>query len=791
MIKRLLPSIISFGFLVIIGVGIAVLHLSSKLPSVETLRNTELEVPLRIYSADGKLIGEFGNERRIPMQIKDIPPDLIHAVLATEDRRFYQHKGVDYFGLMRAGIHVILAGSKSQGGSTITMQVARNFFLTREKTYTRKINEILLAIKIENELTKDQILELYLNKVFLGYRAYGVASAAETYYGKSLNELTLAQNAMIAGLPQAPSAINPIANPTAAKARRQHVLDRMYDVGYINKEQYEAASAEPLDAYYHGGQTQAKAPFVAEMVRQDLLNILGEETYSRGLAVYTTIDSRLQQAANNAVRDGLLAYDQRHGFRKSNKNLRGTADWPAALKKLPTINQLQPAAITAVQDKSASAQLPWGDIITINWDGLSWARRDLGNGRISYPPEKAADIVAVGDVIYLDKQANDSWRLAQVPQAQSAFVALNPQNGAILALVGGFNFYDKPFNRVTQAELQPGSNFKPFIYSAGLATGMTPATIINDAPIVIRQPMQEVWRPQNDNLTFNGPMRLREALLRSRNMVSIRILQSVGINKAINYLANFGFDPKKMPHGLSLALGTPNVTPLEVVTAYAVFANGGYKVQPYFINKILDREGKVVFTAQPYTVCTWCENATLDPIASETQQPPQRIAPRVIDARNAYIMTDILKDIIVRGTGSGAKSLARSDIAGKTGTTNDEMDGWFSGYNPDLVATVWVGFDKPRSLKEYGAQAALPIWREFMAKALDGKPEHNLPQPTGLVRVPIDPATGLLAYPGESNAYMEIFTEESAPTQQTGTAVQRAETQNASASSELSPEDLF
>jgi len=793
MIKRLLPSLISFCFLIIIGLGFFILHLSNKLPSVETLRNTELEVPLRIYSADGSLIAEFGNERRIPMQIKDIPTDLIHAVLATEDQRFYQHSGVDYVGLVRAGVHVLLAGSKSQGGSTITMQVARNFFLTREKTYTRKINEILLAIKIEHELSKDQILELYLNKVFLGYRAYGVASAAQVYYGKSLSELSLAQYAMIAGLPQAPSAINPIANPTAAKARRQHVLDRMYELDYIDKNAYEAALAEPLDAYYHGGQTQTKAPFVAEMVRQDLLTILGDEAYSRGLQVYTTIDSRMQQAANLAVRTGLLAYDQRHGFRKPTQNLSGTKDWPATLKKLPTINQLQPAAITTVEDKSVKAQLPWGDIVTIKWEGLSWARRDLGNGRVTYPPKKAADILATGDVIYLDKQPDETWRLAQTPQAQSALVALNPQNGAILALVGGFNFYDKPFNRVTQATLQPGSNLKPFIYSAGLANGLTAASVINDAPIVIRQPMQEVWRPQNDNLTFNGPMRLREALVRSRNMVSIRILQSVGINKTIDYLARFGFDPKKMPHGLSLALGTPNVTPLEVVTAYAVFANGGYKVQPYFIDKILDREGKVVFKAQPYTVCTGCDDASNSAVASEIQ-PPQRIAPRVIDAQNAYIMTDILKDVIARGTSRGAKSLQRTDIAGKTGTTNEFMDGWFSGYNPDVVASVWIGFDKPRSLNEYGAQAALPIWRDFMAVALEGKPEHNLPEPSGLVRATIDPTTGLLAYPGEPHVFSEIFTQGTMPTQQASFIPDQSPSQHSnhdSSNSALSPEDLF
>jgi len=791
MIKRLLPSLLSLALLGLIVIGIFILYLSSKLPSVETLRNTELEVPLRIYSADEKLIGEFGNERRIPMQIKDIPPDLIHAVLATEDQRFYQHNGVDIVGLMRASFHVLLAGSKSQGGSTITMQVARNFFLTREKTYTRKINEILLAIKIENELSKDEILELYLNKVFLGYRAYGVASAAQVYYGKPLNELSLAQNAMIAGLPQAPSAINPIANPTAAKARRQHVLDRVYAVGYIDKNAYEAASQEPVDAYYHGSLTQTKAPFVAEMVRQELLTILGDETYSKGLHVYTTIDSTLQQAANLAVRNGLLAYDQRHGFRIPKQNLRDVADWPAALKKLPTINQLQPAAIKTVHGTTATVQLAYGDIVTLHWPALSWARKDLGNGRVSYLPKQAADIVTVGDVVYLDKEADGGWRLAQTPLAQSALVALNPQNGAILALVGGFNFYDKPFNRITQAKLQPGSNVKPFIYSAGLATGMTAATIINDAPFVLRQPEQEVWRPQNDNRTFNGPMRLREALLRSRNMVSIRILNTVGIDKTIDYLSRFGFNPKDMPHGLSLALGTPNITPLDLVTAYAVLANGGFKVRPYFIDKILDRDGNVVFAAEPLTVCYWCENGERDLIAQTTMQPPKHIAPRVVDARNVYIMTDILKDAIQRGTASGAKSLGRSDIAGKTGTTNDQMDAWFSGYNGDVVATVWVGYDQPRSLKEYGAQAALPIWRDFMAKALAGKPEHNPPEPTELVRVAIDPATGLLAYPGESHTLQEVFTEETVPRQQAEadqTALGRDLPLN---NGELGPEELF
>jgi len=799
MIKRLFLLFFSLFFVGIIVMSFIVLIISRDLPDVDSLHAIELEVPLRVYASDGQLIAEFGEQRRIPVKIKDVPKDLINAVLATEDRRFYEHNGVDIRGLLRASFYLLIEGEKKQGGSTITMQVARNFFLTRQKTFTRKLSEIMLAINIERALTKDQILELYLNKVFFGYRAYGVGAAAQAYYGKPLSELTLAQMAMIAGLPQAPSAINPIVNPPAALIRRKHVLDRMYEYGYIDEKRYEAALSEPLNAQYHGSVPATKAPYVAEMVRQEIVHILGDAAYVKGLEVHTTIDSRLQSSAARALRTGLLAYDQRHGYRTPTENFSqlDKQAWPKQLASLRSINELTPSIVESVEDKAITVFFDDNKQATIEWDNLSWARKDLGNLRVTHPPKKASDIVKVGDLVYVDKQPNGKWRLAQRPVVEGAIVSVNPQNGAILALVGGFDFYGGSYNRVTQAHLQPGSNFKPFVYSAGLANGLTAASIINDAPIVVHDPNQPDWRPQNDNMKFYGPLRLREGLFLSRNAVSIRVLQAVGLKKAIEYLTRFGFTRDQLPYGFSLALGTPSVEPLELITGYATFANGGFKVEPYFI-EIYDRAGALVYQANPAMACYTCDTklatddnhttTATDPTAPDDQAlnapinntesvitpatsslsyatPPDNLAPRVIEAGNAFIITSILQDTIRFGTGKAALSLGRKDLSGKTGTTNEQMDAWFSGYNQDIVATVWVGFDQPSSLGEYGAKAALPIWMQFMGDALNGKPSSALPQPDSVLTVNIDKASGLLPYYGDKNTMAEYFIDGTAPSQ--------------------------
>ena len=577
-------------------------HLEKQLPDVEKLKEVHLQVPLRVYSADKKLMAQFGTKRRIPVSLHQVPKMLINAVLATEDARFYKHSGVDLIGIGRATLAVIGAGRKVQGASTITMQVARNFYLSREKTYVRKVREILLALKIDKELDKDKILELYLNKIYFGNRAYGVAAAAQVYFGKTLNQLTLAQMAMIAGLPQAPSRNNPIENPESALKRRNHVLARMLQLGDITKQQYERAVEEPLSAEYHAPTVELSAPYVSEMVREAMVEEYGDAAYERGLTVYTTVRSNLQRDAELSLRVGLLAYDQRHGFRKAEINL-GEFDqerWQAELQKQNIIaGLLQPAAVLQILPQSVNALLASGEIITIPWAGLSWARPQLEDGFLGPAPRSPNDIVKVGDVIRVMKDGHD-WRLIQVPEVQGAIVALNPQNGAILALSGGFDYNASNFNRAIQAERQPGSNFKPFIYSAALNKGYTLASVINDAPIIERDNGENrIWRPTNDSMKFYGPTPLRVGLVQSRNVVSVRLLQEIGVQYALHYIQRFGFDPNVMPHGLTLALGTGSATPLQIAVGYSVFANGGYLVTPYFIQKILDQHENVLYQAEP------------------------------------------------------------------------------------------------------------------------------------------------------------------------------------------------
>ncbi len=696
------------------------LYLNASLPNVDQLTEAKLQIPLSVYTKDGKLISQFGEYRRNPVKLADVPQGLIDAVLATEDRRFYQHTGVDLIGLTRAAHHMLLKGGRGQGGSTITMQVARNFYLSPEKTFTRKFNEILLALKIEREFTKDQILELYLNKIYLGSRAYGVVAAAQVYYGKTLDQLTLPEMAMIAGLPQAPSRLNPINNPVGAKARRTHVLDRMYEYGYIDKAAYEVAVNAPLTETYHGPRVEVDAPYAAEMVRQQLFAHLGDKIYIDGLKAYTTIDSREQLAANIALENGLLTYDRRHGYRGP---ISQEGDL-ALLKESSNTGPLIPALVQKITADSATVMLPDEQIITLTWNGLSWARKDLGQGRVGAYPKVVGDIFKPGAIIYVIKNSNDgSYRLAQIPQVQGALVAMDPKNGAINALVGGFDFYINHFNAASQAKRQPGSSFKPFIYSAALEHGFTAASVINDSPIVITD-HQSLWRPQNDNERFYGPTTLRMGLVRSRNLVSIRLLDAIGIDTAIEYATRFGFNPDTMPEGLSLALGTLDTTPLEMAAAFSVFANGGFKITPHIMDYVTDDKGVILIRNQITLACSAC-----DPIMLEKENATP--APQVISSANAYIITDILKDVIKRGTGRGALVLEREDLSGKTGSTNDHRDAWFVGYNNNLVASVWFGYERNRTLgkNEYAAQTALPVWIDFMRVALQDTPQAMLPQP--------------------------------------------------------------
>ena len=761
--SRFVLASLSLLITLVILMGAFYAYMELQLPNVDLLRDVHLQVPLRVYTRDEQLIAEYGTKRRIPVRLDQVPQPLIQAILAVEDARFYDHPGVDLISLVRAAKAVVTSGRKVQGASTITMQVARNFFLTRKKTYARKIKEILLALKIDKAFSKDKILELYLNKVYFGSRAYGVAVAAQVYYGKKLQALSLPQMAMLAGLPQAPSRNNPLRNPAEALKRRNHVLERMLAVNFINKATYEQAVQAPVTAQLHRQEIAVSASYLAEMVRQVLVAEYGQSAYDRGLSVTTTVSSHLQQAANRTLDQGLMAYSERHGHRRSTENWGEPSDdnrlaWQDKLKKLDVINHLFVAAVLSVEERSAQALLSNGHVITIPWSGLSWARRSLRAGLVGKLPKKASEVLQPGDVIWLINAKQD-WRLSQIPAIQGALVSMNPQNGAVLALSGGFDYSLSNFNRAIQAMRQAGSNFKPFIYSAALAKHFTLASIINDAPVVLRDTGENaLWRPNNDTLRFYGPTRLRVGLTKSRNLVSIRLLQATGIPFALNYVKRFGFDAPDLPKTLSLALGAGLVSPLQLASGYAVFANGGYRVLPYFIAKITDSQGNLLFQADPSTACEACIAQTEGAITL-----PDAMAERVMPPQGAYLMTKALQGVIQHGTGRAARVLKRHDLAGKTGTTNDKVDAWFSGFNSDVVTTVWVGFDDSTSIHEYGAQAALPIWIDYMRAALRGLPEHSMPQPPDMVTVRIDPTSGLLAAPNQQNAIFEVFRKENEP----------------------------
>jgi len=820
-LKKLVIILLSCIVLGIFSIGITYLYLKNDLPSVETLKDVRLQTPMRVFSQDGELISQFGEKRRIPLKLDEMHPMLIKAVLATEDSRFYEHPGIDVIGVMRAASVVAATGDYTQGASTITQQLARLFFLSREKKIIRKIKEAFLAIHIEELLTKDEILELYLNRIELGQRAFGVGAAAQVYFGKNIMDLTLSEIAIIAGLPQAPSVLNPVRSPSRARARRNIVLGRMLDEKYITQQEYEEALQAPIVSKLHGAQVTASAPYLAEMVRQEVVARYGEEeAYSKGFQVFTTVDAKQQTKAVNALQSNLHAYDERHGFRGAVKTV-----WPAEkviaadgsisfkednrlsdeailayLDDQDGIEKLQPAVVTQVMAQSAEVMISGGRKIELPWDGMKWARAFISNERQGNAPSAAGQFLAPGMLIYVREQEGQ-WRLSQLPQASSALVAMDPKDGAIRALVGGYSFSQTQFNRVTQANRQVGSNIKPFIYSAALDKGYTLASVINDAPIhEWDEGSGQAWRPKNSPEEYDGPIRLREALAKSKNVVSVRMIGGVGIDNTINHLAKFGFHAKDLPRNQTLALGSASLTPLELATGYAVFANGGYLVKPYVITKILDDQNNLIYEHQPVTVCDRCEQlaaavsatttdetqpaATAPDVAVDTAavteppKPTEQYAPRVISAQNAFLISESMKSAIWggpgwNGTAHKLKALKRRDISGKTGTTNDVKDAWFSGFTPDLVITSWVGFDDSESVLgrsvtlggESGATTALPSWQNFAELALENVPEKFPPTPTGIVSVRIDRKTGLLTQASDDSSEFEYFMQGTEPTQ--------------------------
>lgn len=784
MLRFLFNFILFFFLLGIVLFCIISYSVIPKLPNISSLQDVKLQIPLRIYSQDNSLIAEFGEKKRQPITIDQVPQIMIKAFLAAEDARFYEHPGVDWRALVRATIQLIKTRNKTQGASTITMQVARNFFLSREKTYMRKINEIFLALKIERELPKDKIMELYLNRIYLGHRSYGIVAAAQTYYGADINELTLAQIATLAALPKAPSGRNPITNPTKAKNRRNYVLRRMLEENFISEQDYQTESNAPITATLHKPRVKIEAPYVAEMVRKQMLKQYGDNIYIDGLKVTTTIQDKHQIAAKHALRKTLSAYDERHGYRgyKHQYNLDPEADevvWKQLLESFHIIGELYPSLVIKINEQSITAFSSGIGLVDIEWSGLSWANPYIDENRRGAKPGVAADILKIGAVIWIKEDNQGQWKLAQIPEIEGAFVSIDPSNGAILALVGGFDFQKSKFNRVTQAYRQPGSGFKPFIYSAGLATGKTAATIINDVPISFDDPgVTGIWQPENYSHKNYGPTRLREALIHSRNLVSIRLLDEIGLTATLEHIKKFGFNIDKLPKNLSLSLGSAILTPLRMVSAYSVFANGGYMVEPHFIKTISARENEIIYHANPATVCQQCpqqgpavvqqhtdDNQRYEELQTDQQGPKPVIAKRVIDERNAWIINSITQDVIKYGTGRKALTLKRNDLSGKTGTTNNQRDTWFYGYNTNIVAVAWVGFDKfqPLGAKETGARTALPMWIEYMKTALEDIPENILPRPPGLVYSRINRATGEPAKAGDNNTMFEIFRKEYAP----------------------------
>lgn len=848
-----------FFIVIVLGVlGTAALvgiyfYIKPDLPSVTVLKDVRLQTPMRIYTHDGKLISQYGVKRRIPVELEEVPQQLIDAILATEDSRFYEHKGIDPIGIVRAAINLAITGEKQQGASTLTMQLARGFFLTREKTYIRKIKEIFIALHMEQELTKDEILELYLNKIELGHRSFGFGAAAQVYYGKPLKELNLAQLATIAGLPQAPSVLNPISRPERSVERRRIVLMRMLDEGFITQQEFEEAANAPVSARKHGAEIVVDAPYLADLIYSEMVEVYGkEEAETGGYQVYATAPSDLQLAAQKAVVRNLHDYDERHGYRgpldylwnaptdsaaasspelsESDPATRPTtrAGWDAesvleALADYDEIKPLMPAVVLNVGERSIETLDKYGERRTIGWEGLDWAREYITDSRQGNEPEVASDILNDGAVIYIRKQEGQ-WRLAQMPEVSGAFVALNPQNGAVQAVVGGYSFYQSQFNRATQAKRQVGSNIKPFVYSAAIENGYTLASIINDAPINQWNAATGVaWRPQNSPAEYDGPIRMRVALGKSKNVVSVRLLRGVGLRETAEHMAKFGFNRDDIPLDETVSLGSGSHTPLEVARAMAVIANGGFLVRPHFIDRVLDEQDNVLWKTQPVWACDPCEDKN---VPDDTEIPEEDVeallaaefnqadvvtddgeevkmpAPQVISPQNAFLVAEMMrtgvrangdwnKKTYWLGTGWRARNLLqRTDIAGKTGTTNDSRDTWFSGFQKDLVATAWVGFDdmnrqlgratrnqnlinrNPEKFNwignaligtEDGAKAAGPAWIRFMEVALADKPEAPLPIPENIVRVRIDRTSGKLTRRTDHTTLFEYFIQGTEP----------------------------
>ncbi len=776
----------SFAVTAAMGAGLALYATSllPNLPTVEEIREIPLNIPLRIYSSDQKLVAEYGNERRIPVTLDQAPPLLIDAILVTEDDNFYHHTGVDFPGIVRALISNIRSKSRGQGASTITMQVVRNFFLNPEKTYTRKLKEILLAFNMERALTKDEILELYLNKIFLGHRSYGFAAAAQVYYGQQLIDLSVPEIAMLAGLPKAPSRDNPISNPDRASERRDHVLNRLYELGKIDKLSLDTAKQAPITAERHIAEVELQAPYIAEMARQVLVNEIGNEVYERGLNVTLTINSRYQEKANQALRKGLLDYDVRHGYRGPLENIEASdlsdREIDEELYNFPPSQELVPALIRSVGEDRFEARTRNGENVTVDLAGIQWAREYKAPNSQGPEPTKASSVVKTGDVVYLASNQEGEWRLSQMPDVSGALVSLHSKTGAILALTGGFDYYLSKFNRAIQAERQPGSNIKPFIYSAALDNGFTPGTPVSGAPIVIEDNLEGIWRPENYSKKFFGPTRLRKALSLSLNLVSVRLLRAVGINTAVEHLENFGFDPERLPKSLSLSLGSTTITPIELASGYSVFSNNGKRALPYFIEKIEDGDGNPVTLADLKAAQCGAEQDCEAPETDTESENPDTLntknvitgfaseAPptQVISPQNAFLTTSIMKQVILSGTGRRALKIGRQDLAGKTGTTNNYRDAWFSGFSPDVTTTVFVGFDEPSHLgrRESGASAALPIWVDYMDSVLKDFPETPQSVPDKIVTRFIDKETGELTQGGDPDGYSEYFLSGTEPT---------------------------
>ena len=792
-----------FAWLFLTGLSLATivasgfyLYLRPGLPPVEQLLDIKLQTPLRVYSADDKLIAEFGEKRRAPVTIEQIPTIQLHAFMAAEDARFYEHFGVDFKGLMRAAIELVSTGEIQSGGSTITMQVAKNYFLSRDRTFIRKFNEILLALQIERELDKNRIMELYLNKIYLGNRAYGIAAAAQVYYDKPVTELSLAEMAMLAGLPKAPSAYNPLANPERAQIRRNWILGRMRDLQYITSDAYELAASAPLTASFNAPSTEVDADHVAEMARAELVRRFGDAAYTDGYEVKLTVESEKQQEATRALRAGLEAYDRRHGFRgpigQVDEEQLVPDNLPNLMANYPRVAELVPAVVTRVRDEDSEVDLyarQLGESV-MAFSTMTWAKRYKTENLTGPEPEKPSDVVTVGDIVYVKpmvvmtpEQPNESdtqeqsdeqqaldiadvrrVALSQVPEVQGALISLDAKTGAIEALAGGYSFSQNKYNRATQARRQPGSTFKPFLYLSALESGMTPATIYNDAPIVFDDSeLETTWRPQNSSGQFYGPTRLREALYRSRNLVSVRLLRDLGIQNTIDYLEQLQIPTEDMQKDLSLSLGSGLLTPMDLARGFAVIANGGYDVEPYLISQISDINNETIFEAPDVKLCD--ENCTEKQENNSDDEKEVRIARRLADERSVYILHSMMRDVIRRGTGRRAQALGRDDISGKTGTTNEQRDTWFGGFNHDVATTVWVGFDQPQPLgrREFGASTALPVWLDYMKVALKGEPPSLMARPNGIVNIRIDPETGRRARPGQEGAMFEIFREEDAP----------------------------